>query len=81
MTQDFIFNELRNQIKQKKIQAKETEIQEALRFAKEQHRTELQANIEYHNCLACMLEQGGDYRVALRHRILAEIYQSTLNRT
>ncbi len=45
MTQDFIFNELRNKIKQKKIQVKETEIQDALRFAKEQHRTELQVNI------------------------------------
>ncbi len=65
---------------QDRINAKEREIQQVLQAAMEKYKRELQANIEYHEHLATMAEESHDQNLALRHRVLADIYRSLFDR-
>ena len=46
----------------------------------EKYKRELQANMEYHEHLAKMAEESHDENLALRHRVLADIYRSLFDR-
>lgn len=65
---------------QDRINAKEREIQQVLQAAMEKYRRELRANIEYHEHLVTMAEESHDQNLALRHRVLADIYRSLFER-
>lgn len=73
------FDELNSTI-DARIKANEIKIQETLDAVAEKYRRELQANIEYHKHLAKSANETSDPNVALRHNLLAEIYQSLLDR-
>lgn len=71
------------EVKQKilgEVKLPESEIEGTLRLAREKYKNELTASRDYHRSLAQQFGQSGDNQIALRQRILAEIYQSTLER-
>lgn len=63
-----------------KIQASELRMRKTLEATAENYRRELNANIEYHRHLAKTASEIKDSSAALRHNLLAEIYQSLLDR-
>jgi hypothetical protein len=65
---------------QERIRANEVQIQATLAAVAEKFKRELLANVDYHRHLADAAQQSGDHGMALRHRLLAEVYQSTLDR-
>jgi hypothetical protein len=76
-------NSLYDEVKEKiihEIAAHESEIQITLRLARERYKAELTASRDYHKGMALQFEESGDNQLALRQRVLAEIYQSAINR-
>jgi len=65
---------------QDRINAKEREIQQVLQAVIEKYTRELRANMEYHEHLANMAGESRDQSLALRHRVLSDIYRSLLER-
>gem|GEM_PF-3693241 len=65
---------------QSRIKAVESRTQETLRLVQAKYRSELRTCVEYHEGLAVTLENSGDHDLAYRHRLLADIYRSTLER-
>ena len=76
-------NDIYDEVKQKitkEIPVPESEIQTTLRLASERYKQELTASRDYHRKLADEFENSGDNQLALRQRILSEIYQSSTDR-
>jgi len=63
-----------------RIRAVESRTEETLRQVQARYRSELRTCIDYHEGLVVALENAGDYDLAYGHRLLADIYRSTLER-
>lgn len=74
-----IIGEVRQKILEE-VKLPESEIEGTLRLAREKYKTEISASRDYHRSLAQQFGESGDNQIALRQRILAEIYQSTFER-
>lgn len=74
-----IYTEVKEKIK-REIPVEESEIQVTLRLARERYKVELTSSRDYHKQLAVEFETSGDNQLALRQRVLAEIFQSAINR-
>jgi len=76
---EYIYTEVEEKIKHE-VPIDESEIQVTLRLARERYKVELTASRDYHKQLAQEFETSGDNQLALRQRVLAEIFQSAINR-
>lgn len=74
-----IYTEVEEKIKNE-VSVEESEIQVTLRLARERYKAELTASRDYHKQMAQEFETTGDNQLALRQRVLAEIFQSAINR-
>ena len=74
-----IIEEVKEKIMEE-VQLPGSEIEGTLRLARERYKSELISSRDYHRALALHFEESGDNQLALRQRILSEIYQSTLDR-
>jgi hypothetical protein len=76
-------NPIYDEVKQKivaEIPVPESEIQVTLRLARERYKQELAASRDFHKQMATEFENSGENQLALRQRVLAEIYQSSIDR-
>lgn len=71
-----IIEEVKEKIMEE-VQLPESEIEETLRLVREKYKTELISSRDYHCALARNFEESSDNQLALRQRILSEIYQSS----
>jgi len=74
-----IYDEVKKKIVDE-IPVPESEIQTTLRLARERYKKDLTASRDYYRTMAIEFENSGDNQLALRHRVLSELYQSSIDR-